>query len=147
MEREFGQNLGERYWRGFRGYILKHIYRKDMMLFIVLTGCHRLCTSVPLSARQSLVLYRQIFGAALSFKFLWYLINPEKCLDEMIRVLKPNGLLIIMIGKVIGKEKMLEWKTWTKKFTINPIDVGLEIIKIQIPNCAKNCIKIDEMLV
>jgi len=45
---------------------------------------------------ESMPFEENTFGIVLSKQVYGYLINPEKCLDEMIRVLKPNGLLIII---------------------------------------------------
>ena len=39
------------------------------------------------------------FGMVLSKQVYGYLVSPEKCLDEMVRVLKPDGLLIIVDWK------------------------------------------------
>jgi len=70
------------------------------------------------------------FGVVLSKQVHGYLINPEKCLDEMIRVLKPKGLLVLIDWEGDLKNQNYRVENFEPENVINKIEtMGLEIIK------------------
>jgi len=72
------------------------------------------------------------FGAVLSKQVYGYLVNPEKCLEEMVRVLKPNGLLIIIDWRGNLKIDDLRVEDFEPKKVADEIQLmGFEIIKIE----------------
>lgn len=72
------------------------------------------------------------FGVVLSKQVYGYLINPEKCLEEMVRVLKPDGLLIIIDWKGNLKGDDFRVEDFEPKKIVDKIQsMGLEIIKTE----------------
>ncbi len=73
------------------------------------------------------------FGVVISKEVYGYLINSDKCLNEMTRVLKPNGLLILMDWegnlKEFDKQKTRIQNFYPEKVAEKIKSNGLEIIK------------------
>ena len=70
------------------------------------------------------------FGIVLSKQVYGYLINPEKCLDEMVRILKPDGLLVIIDWEGNLKGQNFRVENFDPEKIANKIrSTGFEIIK------------------
>lgn len=79
---------------------------------------------------ESLPFEDNSFGVVLSKQVYGYLINPKKCLDEMVRVLKPDGLLTLIDweGNLKGRNSRVE-NFDPQKITGQIKLMGFEIIK------------------
>jgi len=97
LEQEFSQNIGEKILDVGSGlysdtYLPQghEVYSVDWLPQVKKIKKSYVCNveSMPFDDNAfGVVLLKQVYG---------YLINPEKCLDEMARVLKPNGLLMVI---------------------------------------------------
>ena len=81
---------------------------------------------------ESMPFEENMFGIVLSKQVYGSLLNPEKCLEEMVRVLKPNGLLVIIDWKGDLKREDARVENFEPKKVADKIQLmGLEIIKIE----------------
>jgi SAM-dependent methyltransferase len=79
---------------------------------------------------KSLPFEDKAFGIVLSKEVYGCLLNPEECLDEMIRVLEPDGLLVLIDWEANLKEGDIRVKIFDSKKVADQIkSKGFEIIK------------------
>lgn len=103
-------------------------------------GCHFCCVDwLPSTKKteksyigdaENLPFKGKEFGVVLSKQVYGYLENPERCLDEMVRVLKPNGLLILIDWEGDLKDQNYRIKNFEPEKVAEEIKSnGFEIIK------------------
>lgn len=102
------------------------IYRVDWLPQINKKENSYVCNAESLPFEDNkfeMVLSKQVYG---------YLVNPEKCLKEMVRVLKPNGLLVIIDWKGNLKGDDFRVEDFEPEKVANKAQLmGLEIIKTE----------------
>lgn len=133
LKQEVGQNLDEKILDVGSGLYSEtylpeghDIYRVDWLPQINKKEKSYVCNA------ESMPFEENKFGVVLSKQVYGYLVNPEKCLEEMVRVLKPNGLLIIIDwkGNLQGDDFRVE-DFEPKKVADKIQSMGLEIIKTE----------------
>jgi len=148
FEQEFGQNIGEKILDVGSGLYSEtylpegyEIYRVDWLPQVKKIKNSYVCNA------ESMPFEENTFGIVLSKQVYRYLANQEKSLEEMVRVLKPNGLLIIIDWKGNLKGDDFRVEDFEPKKVADKIQLmGLEIIKteelmerrIMIKNVMKN---------
>jgi len=133
LEQEFGQNIGEKILDVGSGLYSEtylpeghEIYRIDWLPQIDKKENSYVCNV------ESMPFEENMFGIVLSKQVYGSLLNPEKCLDEMARVLKPNGLLIIIDWKGNLKGDDFRVEDFEPERVANKIEtMSLKIIKIE----------------
>ncbi len=102
----------------------RDIYLVDWIPHIANTKNSHVCDA------KSLPFEDKAFGIVLSKEVYGCLLNPEECLNEMIRVLEPDGLLVLIDWEFNLKEWDVRVKTFDPKKVADQIkSKGLEIIK------------------
>ena len=97
LEQEFSQNIGEKILDVGSGLFSETYLPQGYEVCSVdwLPQVKKIKNSYVCNA-ESMPFGDNNFGVVLSKQVYGYLINPEKCLEEMVRVLKPNGLLVVI---------------------------------------------------
>ena len=150
LKQEFCQNLGEKVLDVGSGLYSETYLPEGHEVYSVdwLPQVKKIKNSYVCNCNTDLLPFKDNeFGVVLSKQVYGYLVNPEECLDQMIRVLKPNGLLIIIDWKGDLKREDARVENFEPRKVANKIQsMGLEIIKteqlmerrIVIKNAMKN---------
>lgn len=79
---------------------------------------------------EALPFKNEEFGIVLLKQVYTYLINPKKCLEEMVRVLKPSGLFILMDWEGELRNESFMIQNFYPKEVAGQIELmGFEIVK------------------